>query len=207
MITAIEGITQERLYRATTLFEYCDPNRWVVAHDAYTQFRIITLPVLEKKPLLGNWQKLRSPYPITVVDRIERNYSHAQVGIAMGQNELAVVDLDIEDPSFLVEALEVFGQTPVIVQTRRGFHLYYRSFCWLRSQSGNCIDLKAGSSFVVAPLTIYEADRSPAEGCYQFISQGYRLLSFEEALGRFALTISERSLPLIDMDKAHVFFE
>lgn len=124
----------------------------------------------------------------------------------MGQNELAVVDLDIDDPDLITMALDVFGTTPIIIRTRRGFHLYYRSFDWLGAKSGPAIDLKAGASFVVAPLSEYKASQFSSSGSYNFVSREFDQLSDEVALVSFVLAIKHRLLPLIKMDKAHVFF-
>jgi hypothetical protein len=113
----------------------------------------------EKKPLISGFQHWRySPSEETLAD-LASKYPDAQIGVLCGLSKLVVVDLD--DAALLDYGLERFGRTPLIIKTRRGYHLYYRAYGGerarnLRSQ-GLAIDVKAGAGFVMVPPSLNSA--------------------------------------------------
>lgn len=103
-----------------------------------------------KKPLVANWHKLRLSVPTSVV-----SFSTANTAIAMRQSNLTVVDVD--DHNAMPECLDRFGDSPVKVQTHRGYHLYYRanSERGMKLKPEIVADLKTGNAYVVAPDSIH----------------------------------------------------
>lgn len=102
-----------------------------------------------KKPLVANWTKLRWSAPAL------SNFSRANTAIAMRQSKLTVVDVD--DHNALPECLDRFGDTPVKVQTSRGYHLYFRANGerGMKLRPDLVADLKTGNAYVVAPDSIH----------------------------------------------------
>lgn len=84
---------------------------------------LVILPAKNKKPLLKGWARLRSPPRISTIERMMLKFREADWGFIPAASDMVVVDWDEDD---LPAALRVFGVTPFIVKTRRGYHLYYR---------------------------------------------------------------------------------
>lgn len=117
-----------------------------------SQYQLVAFPLGGddgKKPLVANWAKLRRSVPGL------SKFSTANTAIAMRQSKLTVVDVD--DRSALPECLDRFGETPVKVETSRGFHLYYRANGerGMKLRPNLVADLKTGNAYVVAPDSIH----------------------------------------------------
>jgi Bifunctional DNA primase/polymerase, N-terminal len=121
---------------------------------------LAVLPVShEKKPCVSGFNNWRHrPWSKQIKQWIKK-FPDAQVGILCGLSLLTVVDIDSE--SLLQYAINRWGNTPLIVKTNRGFHLYYRSNKWDRSKNlrsnGLDIDVKAGVAFVMVPPSLNSA--------------------------------------------------
>ena len=179
------------------VFEHCDPNEWLSIVPAYFELRIWTMPIREKVPFLKGYQFRSKGYDANIANALIEKLDEAQCAIYMRQNGICVVDLDDDEPDFLQAALEAFGYTPVIIKTRRGFHLYYAADSSVKARSGPKIDLKAGEAgYVVAPLTEH------SEGRYEFCSPEFMELSDSHALALFGWFIRNKALPLIQQNTA-----
>lgn len=135
-----------------------------------SQYNLVAFPLggdNGKKPLVANWTKLRLSVPSNVV-----SFSTANTAIAMKQSCLTVVDVDDHDA--LPECLDRFGDTPVKVQTHRGYHLYYRANGerGMKLRPEIVADLKTGNAYVVAPDSIHVETGKP----YTWIEGGPELL-------------------------------
>lgn len=106
-----------------------------------------------KKPLV-KWGRLQSKLISSKgLDSWLRKHSMANIGIVTGQlSNLTIVDSD--DPSMNVNALfQIYGETPLVVQTPSGgYHLYYSHNGERSSQNPDMkIDIRGQGGFVVAP--------------------------------------------------------
>jgi hypothetical protein len=98
------------------------------------------------------------PRPTTVSDWAAK-WPDANVAVLTGLSRVVVVDVD--DPGLLSRALDLFGRTPLIIQTPRpGYQLWYRASGGERSRNlrnsaeGLAIEVKAGSSIVIVPPSV-----------------------------------------------------
>ena len=111
---------------------------------------------------------------------------------------LAVIDIDEHDDKLMEWAIDEVGDTPLVVTSGRGWHLYYRAPVgqyikssakkigpdWSLNDDGEtAIDVKAGGSYVAAPGSWHEG------------RQRYYSTSVEVTADLI------RSLPIFDADK------
>ena len=115
-----------------------------------------------KQPLVKHWQRWKYRPSAATLEKFAGQYPDAGIGIVTGPaSGVSVIDLDPRNdkaPKTLLEyALEMYGETPLIVRTPSGgWHLYYR-YDQERSQTrltGRGVDIKAAGGFVVAPPSI-----------------------------------------------------
>jgi hypothetical protein len=121
---------------------------------------LAVLPVShEKKPCVSGFNNWRHRPWSKQIKQWTKKFSTAQVGILCGLSLLTVVDVD--SAALLEYAINRWGDTPLVVKTNRGFHLYYRSNKWDRSRNfrgeGLDIDVKAGVAFVMVPPSLNSA--------------------------------------------------
>jgi hypothetical protein len=107
-----------------------------------------------KHPRSLRWQQAATANVEFVAGLWSRYGEEANVGIVAGPSGLVIVDID--GANGLDRFGEVAGgafETPFIVKTGRGWHLYFSADAEnsLRPQAGDGLDLRAGHSFVVAP--------------------------------------------------------
>lgn len=76
-----------------------------------------------KKPLIGGWQRRRSP---KTVESFARRFPGANIGIPTGEpSDVTVIDVDNADA--IDGAIARFGESPVMVETPKGgAHIYFR---------------------------------------------------------------------------------
>ena len=131
-----------------------------------------------KRPLVRGWQGLRKPYGKNAVQKFQRQFPAANIGITCTPSRLVVVDID--QPGYFDEILSRFGDTPIIVGTPSGgFHLYYRAKgrCHLPASCMPAMvsvvgDIKAHRAFVVAPNSVRPDGRS-----YRFVKGSWSEIS------------------------------
>ena len=79
------------------------------------------IPVRDKVPLVKNWNRRHGQK--TIRDWVQR-FPAADIGVVVGEpSNLVVIDLDTADQ--LDAAEEIFGWSPLVVETRRGHHIYF----------------------------------------------------------------------------------
>lgn len=113
----------------------------------------------DRKPKVSGFNRWSHPPTVRTVAHWAHKYRDANIGILPGLSGVCVADVDSADQVGEVENL--FGQTPLRVTTKRGVHLYYaetqeRLPGTLR-KSGLDVDLKFGSSIVIAPPSVHES--------------------------------------------------
>ncbi|MEM6781192.1 MAG: bifunctional DNA primase/polymerase [Pseudomonadota bacterium] len=122
-----------------------------------------------KKPLLKRWRQYKEHAPdLQTVQEWQEQYFNANAGIVTGQiNNLTVLDCD--DSSITIAELQKnFGETPLIVKTRRGHHLYYSySDIPTQADSGTNIDIRSEGGYVISL-----GSTNPISGCHYEIIKG-----------------------------------
>ena len=169
----------------------------------YDHFGIENLPISNKKPVLSGW--LTRKYGTKAEQCVEKLAPLAQVGILMKANDLVVVDVDFDDGQIADTIIEIFGSTPIIVRTRRGFHFYYRYSLGTTARAWEGIDLKAGNAYVVSPLSDILNEKDKTVGRYQFISEEFEWLTDNQSIALFIKLVAERALPRISCRNLDVF--
>lgn len=103
---------------------------WV---EVYSRNGLSLVPVIpgDRTPFMANFTKRRKPLPRPVADAKFRQcfdqHGDAQVGLVTGAvSRLTVVDVDAKSPDALSAAHAHFGNTPLVVASPGGWHLYYR---------------------------------------------------------------------------------
>lgn len=113
-----------------------------------------------KKPMIKEFGGNRHYSEETVRQWAEAPQKAAgNIGLFMGKNRLAVVDIDADDPALLEWVLDELGQSPAIVRTRKGWHVYYRAqnLTGASLRPRHLIDIKAGpADYVLAPGSVRE---------------------------------------------------
>jgi hypothetical protein len=108
-----------------------------------------------KKPLIKGFNAWRGPPSVRTVARFAQKYPDANIAVLPGASNLFIADVDSAEQAAEVE--ELFGRTPLHVQTSRGLHFYYRNARGCDDLPGSLraigldVDLKAGNSVVLAP--------------------------------------------------------
>lgn len=135
----------------------------------YEEVGLVVFPAKSddsKSPAVGNY--LRAGLPAARAWAKKFGEANA-LGIACGKrNRLAVLDIDAPDENLLADAMNLFGSSPVVVQTASGkFHAWYRHNgegrrLRIRELAGP-VDV-LGNGFAMAPPSLVAA------GQYRFIS-------------------------------------
>ena len=99
-----------------------------------------------------NWK--RRPGTATISKWISEN-PNANIGVLCGLSRIVVIDVD--HASLLEQMRHRFGETPIVIRTRRGYQLWYQASgneepADLRGREGLEVEIKAGpASIVVVP--------------------------------------------------------
>lgn len=129
------------------------PNIFANHAADYAEHGLIVFPVGGddgKRPLVANWQHFRPNTWESMSDR----FNGANIGIVNGKGRNALCIIDIDDAALLPEAIETYGETPLISQTPSGgFHLWYEYNKEPRKIrfKGQEIDVLGKNGFMVAP--------------------------------------------------------
>lgn len=118
----------------------------------YAEHGIATFPVREKRPVVRGYLKLGAPTSARLTERFS---DVDALGFTLGgRNKITVLDIDTPDQRILAEALDQYGQTPVVVCSGSGnYQAWYRhngERRKIRPFPGKPIDV-LGEGFVVAP--------------------------------------------------------
>ena len=91
----------------------------------YAERRIATFPVgKDKKPAIKNWNKIGLKGSEQLAAKF---FDHDAIGFPLGpRSDVTIMDVDIKDPSLLVDVQARYGGSPFIVETGGGYHAYYK---------------------------------------------------------------------------------
>ena len=107
-----------------------------------------------KRPLLKFSQKTR--HSLNLVKQTLERANSQTYGIRL--REIVVLDIDNKDTDLIDEMHQRFGRTDCMVQTGRGFHLYYSTNNKITANlraTGLPIDIKQGANaFVLGPHSL-----------------------------------------------------
>jgi hypothetical protein len=125
--------------------------------EALRKCGLAVVPILrgEKEPIVtyGSWKRRPGS---AIVAKWAARFPHADIALICDLSGLVVVDVD--DVALIPDMLRRYGDTPLIVGTARGAHLYYRAVggeaCGSLRSSGLDVDIKAGRAIVVAPPSL-----------------------------------------------------
>ncbi|KDA03072.1 ATPase-like protein [Hyphomonas oceanitis SCH89] len=109
-----------------------------------------------KEAIRSGYQKLARGYGSGILNgwADEPRNQQCNIGILLDLSNLAVVDIDTRDFNLMSWIKQELGDTRAVVETKKGFHLYYRAsgLQGFHLRSRHNIDVKAGrGSYVVAP--------------------------------------------------------
>jgi hypothetical protein len=161
-----------------------------------------------KRPLIRNWSRFKRQCRLSTVDRWAERFATANFAYLPGPSDLVVVDVD--DRTALERAIEIFGPTPVVIETgKRGFHLEYRRPAGCRVPSmdlrrfGFPGEIKGERSLVVGPGSIH-----PETGrMYKFASGSwadlgavptFNMAALEQLVGKPIAAIPEPRSPVTE---------
>lgn len=118
---------------------------------SYAECGISTFPVCGKRPSVKGYLKLDVPASRELASR----YGNADAfGFALKRSKIVVVDIDSPDERILCEALDHYGQTPILVRSGSGnYHAWYRrrdEGRRIRPDRSRPIDI-LGDGYVLAP--------------------------------------------------------
>jgi hypothetical protein len=109
--------------------------------------------------LVGGFNKYNGRPSTATLSSWADKWPNANVAVLTGLSRVVVIDVDDQD--LLSRALDLFGRTPLIIQTPRpGYQLWYRARGGesprnLRnSAEGLAIEVKAGSAIVIVPPSL-----------------------------------------------------
>lgn len=116
-----------------------------------------------KRPLVTNWREFKLNTWEDVADR----FANDNIGFLNGEGENPVSIVDVDDPKLYHPAIEMFGYTPIIIETPNGgYHLWY-GYSGEKRQigfQGLKIDILGKGGLAVAPPS-YRHNK----GQYRFI--------------------------------------
>lgn len=166
----------------------------------YNAVGICPLPVKDKRPLIrgfNSWKGLSNDF----IEYSSSRFPDASVSILTRLSGLVVVDIDSQEPDLFEWCLNECGHTPLIVKTRKGYHLYYGNKDGTIKGSIRAgkypIDVKANgrSDYVVAP---------PSDGYeFQEVTIGNRLYHTKYDF----LELLQKGLPEIDKKGLDIILE
>ncbi len=130
-----------------------------------------------KVALMSGYPKWRRCPGRRAVEKWIAEHPSANIGVLCGLSRIVVVDIDAA--SLLEPMLDRFGDTPLIIATRRGYQLWYRA-CGneqpsnLRGPEGLEVEIKAGpAAIVVVPPSWNRLSGHP----YQFVRGSWQDLA------------------------------
>jgi Primase C terminal 1 (PriCT-1)/Bifunctional DNA primase/polymerase, N-terminal len=90
----------------------------------YSKHGIATFPTRDKVPIVANYHKMGRPASA----QFARKYpDEAEFGFCCGKrSKVTIIDYDSTDEALLREGNRMFGESPLLVRTRKGLHAYYR---------------------------------------------------------------------------------
>jgi DNA-binding XRE family transcriptional regulator len=138
------------------------------------QYRLAIVPcaIDDKIPLIRGWSKRKRCLGQKTIRKLQMQFPEANIGICCDLSGVTVVDVD-GDGELVAKAIELFGDTPLKVQTPSGgMHLYFQNngeSCEnLRNNHGLEIDIKARGGLVLVPPSI-RIDGEHAGQRYEFV--------------------------------------
>ena len=122
----------------------------------YLDLGLTPIPIDGKKPRV----KWKDWHPKTVEGLKPYVRSNANWAVATGGN-LAVLDFDSKDAyvDFVSKNIDLLLHDYPVVQTGRGYHLWFKPTKPLRSHQFDGVDLKAEGGYVVVPPSIHDNGR------------------------------------------------
>lgn len=133
----------------------------------YAAHGVATFPVADKRPCVRGWQKIGLPYS----SQLAMKFAGVEgIGFQCGpRSRITVIDIDSTDERMVGEAVELFGNTPIIWRTGSGnYAMPFRhngEGRRIRPVPGLPIDV-LGGGYAVAPPSI------GAKGRYEFLQGG-----------------------------------
>ena len=122
----------------------------------YSTIGLCPLPVKNKQPLISGFNRWRG-LSNQSIETLTKRFPEASLSILTRLSGLVVVDIDSKDADLVAWVIDECGYTPIIVKTKKGFHLYYSnsdgSIKGSIRQGNFPIDVKANgrSDYVVVP--------------------------------------------------------
>ena len=134
------------------------------------------------------------------IETFSTNFPDADIAILTRLCDLAVIDIDSDRPCLVAMALVEFGFTPLLVKTKRGWHLYYSNPERITGHIGEKfrVDIKgAGQSdyVVVPPSNDYEFHIRSLEKEIKMTDDIYDYLE-----------VIHKGLPSLNIDGLKTFF-
>lgn len=169
--------------------------------EDYNTIGLTPLPVQDKKPRIAGFNRWRGVSQKTI-ETFSNDFPEAELAILTRLSDVIIVDVDSKESDLVSRVIQEFGFTPIVVSTKRGFHLYYSNPDNIKGIIGNAypVDMKgAGASdFVVVP---------PSNG-YEFVSVGHDSAPCDDVpkdIYHF-LEILKDGLPPMDKKGIEIFF-
>lgn len=119
--------------------------RYAVAAPYWEALGVATIPLVglecrsieegnEKARAYGGgiYAELRKTWQARLVRAHKAGISNPHIGLPLEKSRLVVIDVD--DPDKLTDVVLICGETPAMVRTARGYHLYYRAPAGLPSE-------------------------------------------------------------------------
>jgi len=152
-------------------------------------FSIISLRFRDKKPDIAEWEtyQTRLPTEQEIKTWFSDNESH-NLAIILGKVSGNLVAMDCDDEDFAREQVEYFlGESlaqlaakTIIVQTKRGYHIYFRIDIELKHEDFHLLEpipvafeIRANEHYIVGPPSIH-----PSGISYSFLGQAQQLLDW-----------------------------
>ncbi|MGN7614022.1 bifunctional DNA primase/polymerase [Magnetococcales bacterium HHB-1] len=117
-----------------------------------------------------HWKKIKKKLSNNTIEEWGKKFPDANIGLITGPSKLTIIDVDEPDESSLEEAINMFGESPVIARTPKGgFHIFFRSSGEKNHQKiyNKKIDIRGIGGFIVVPPST-----RPDVGNYKFIDCG-----------------------------------
>ncbi len=134
-------------------------NEKLLPWQYYNKFNYISIPMIDKKVLIPNWQNKK--------ETIIPNYINSNIGILTGKiNNLLVLDIDIKDNGMkawneIIKLNPIF-KTPTVKSPGGSLHYYFKYNNKIPNMNRILInnkkigwDIKSNGSIIVSPPSIY----------------------------------------------------
>jgi len=177
----------------------------IFAHNAprLRQAGFAVLPANGKKPRRTGYRKWRHAPDLSVVSMWAEQDPSADIVYVPGLSRArggdhGIVVIDGDDEEACAQIVEVFGDTPGKVKTRRGYHGLYRATgldlgkLTSLKKFGINADIKHGNSIVVAPPSRHQDNRGFAyawDGCDETVIRDlppFNVQALQQLLGKAA---------------------